>query len=311
MLIKNLLILTIHTLFLLNSSVKAEGNSYISGNNEDKITQRIDSFFTKYPNKKRVFWQPEIKGKSRYVFSIPKGAYLISKKYLDGSDLYYLSEKIDNGLKFESNKSKSIDLFIIENNYKAIFKQSFSSKINAGIFFEKKDNTIGMILDKNFIILKNTLGNFRLEQAKDQYTKFTLSSVKLIKNEKSELYGNISYKLKSNILNVKVGYTWFDIINQFDFTANIYQNDNKVTSEIYSSFGQENMKFKIGLNQIKNNSNMDIFFNLRFENIIGKKDFESKINVSSKNDIITDNNLSLKKYRKQSLDNVWRKNFKF
>ncbi|MDB4071863.1 hypothetical protein N9512_05330, partial [Amylibacter sp.] len=72
---------------MLNSTVKAEINNYLTGNNEYKITQRIDSFFIEHPSKKRVFWLPEIKGKSRYVFLIPKDAYLNSKKYLDASDL--------------------------------------------------------------------------------------------------------------------------------------------------------------------------------------------------------------------------------
>jgi hypothetical protein len=49
-------------------------------------------------------------------FSIQKDAYLISKKHSDASDLYYLSEKTDNGLKFQSNKSKNIDITISENN---------------------------------------------------------------------------------------------------------------------------------------------------------------------------------------------------
>jgi hypothetical protein len=34
------------------------------------------------------------------------------------------------------------------------------------------------------------------------------------------------------------------------------------------------MKFQIGLNQIKNNSNMNMFFNLKFENTLNKKILE-------------------------------------
>lgn len=311
MLTKYVLILFINILFLLNSSVKAEVNTYIFGQNKYKITQRIDSFFAKYPNEKRVFWLPEVKGKSRYIFSVPKNAYLISKKYSDASDLYYSSKKIDNGLKFEPNNLKSVDIFLFENNSKVIFKQRFLSNINAGLFFEKKENSFGMILSKDFIILKNVLGNFGLEQAKDNYTTFNLNSVRLNKNENSELYGNISHKFKSNILNMDVGYTWFDIANQFDFTVNINRNNDIITSDIYASMGEENMKFRVGLNQISKNSNMNIFLNLKLENIIEKKHFRSSISMSSKNGINIDDNLSLKRFRKKTLDSIWRKDFKF
>jgi len=100
MLIKYITILLINVLLLLNNSVKADVSNYISGNNNEKINQQIDRFFIKNPNEKSVFWVPEINGKSRYAFSIRKNAYLSSKKYADASDLYYLSEKIDEGLKF-------------------------------------------------------------------------------------------------------------------------------------------------------------------------------------------------------------------
>ena len=78
MLIKYTLILFINTIIIFNSPVKAEVYNYIVGNNEDKIRQRIDSFFAEHPNEQRVFWFPEIKGKSRYGFSIPKNAYFIT-----------------------------------------------------------------------------------------------------------------------------------------------------------------------------------------------------------------------------------------
>ena len=66
--IKYLIILLTNAFFLLNSSVKADNTNYIVGNNQDKITERIDTFFIKNPNDESLIWVPEIKGKSRYAF---------------------------------------------------------------------------------------------------------------------------------------------------------------------------------------------------------------------------------------------------
>ena len=140
MLIKYVIILLINVLFLFNSSVKAEIPNYIIGNNQHKITSRIDSFFIKHPNEKKVFWVPEIEGKSRYAFSIQKGAYLNSKRYLDAADLYYLSEKNDQGLKLQPNNFKDIDISFFKDNFNANYRQRFLLDVSTGIFFEEKDS---------------------------------------------------------------------------------------------------------------------------------------------------------------------------
>lgn len=311
MLSKYVLISFINIFLFLNSPLKAEANNYIIGNNENNVTQRIDNFFIERPNDQRVFWVPKIKGKSRFALSIPRDAYLTSKKYADASDLYYLAEKIDNGLKFYPDKSKNVEIYLSKNKSKIIFTQKFFSNINAGIFLEQKEKYFGIILDKDFILSKNDLGNLSLELGKDGHTAFKTSLVKLAKNEDGELFGSINYKFKSDNWNTNIGYTWFEIVNQFDFTACVKQNNNKVTSEFYASIGLENVKLQIGLNQIRNNSDANIFLNLKLGDIINKKYFGSQITISSKKDVINNKNLSLKKYRKQSLDSIWRNNIRF
>ena len=79
-------------------------------------------------------------------------------------------------------------------------------------------------------------------------------------------------------LNVGIGNTWFDIANQFDLTLGIHEQDKKVESELYATFGDENIKFQVGLDQIKNSSNMNMFFNLKLENTLNKRKFWIKCN---------------------------------
>jgi len=291
-------------------SLQAEEVNDISYDINTSVVSKIDKFFTEKPQKTNVIWTPKINGRSRYAFSIPKDAYLISKKHSDSSELYYLSEIIDNGYTSHQDKSKTLDIFSSRDNFRATFEQRFLSNINAGLFFEKKDNLIGINFNKEFIVSENALSDFGFEQVKDNYTIFKTRFVKLTKNEDAELSGNISHEFKSNIFNVEVANTWFDIANKFDFTVGLKQASNIVSSEIYGTFSKENVKFQIGLNEMRNTSNMNIFFNLTFEDIVNVKSFSSKITHTTKNDFIVDN-LTLKRLRKHNLDLIWRKYFKY
>ncbi|MDB4125237.1 hypothetical protein N9565_00715 [Amylibacter sp.] len=293
-------------------AINAKEINYIPTDFNKSAVENIDKFFLQNPKKDNVIWTPKIKGKSRYAFSIQKDAYLISKTHSDASDLYYLSEQIDSGLKFKPNKSKNIDIFISENNSNLYLSQNILSNINAGLFLKNKEKiSFGLSLNKDVIITKNTLGNFGVEQAKDEHTAFNAKFVRLSNSEKSEFYGNINHEFKSDYLNVGIGNTWFDIANQFDLTLGIYEQGKKLESEFYATFGDEKMKFQIGLNHIKNNSNMNLFFNLKFENTLDKKNLGTNLLITSKESIFGLRNLSLKSFRKKNLDILWKKHMKY
>ena len=293
---------------LIPISIQAEESNHVVSGFNDTIINEIDYFFSTQPTKKNVIWAPKVKGKSKYTFSIPRNAYLISKNHADASDLFYLSEQTDSGLKFQSNKSKNIDIVISENNSNLILSQSILSNINAGLFLKNKEKiSFGVNLNKDVIMSKNALGNFGVEQAKDEYMVFNAKFVKLSNNENSEFYGNVNHEFKSNHLNVGIGNTWFDIANQFDLTLGIHEQGKKVESEIYTTFGDENLKFEIGFDQIKNNSDMNMFFNLKFENTLNKENFGTNIITSSKDNIFGLKKLSLKNFRKKNLDVLWKK----
>jgi len=299
---------TLIILLLMPMTINANEIDYISNDFRNSNIENIDKFFLQNPQKKNVTFVPKVKGKSRYSFLISKDAYYISKKHADASDLFYLSEQTDNGLKFQSNKSKNIDIIISENNSSLILNQSILSNINAGLFLKNKEKiSFGVNLYKDVIISKNALGNFGVEQAKGEYTVFNAKFVKLSNNENSEFYGNINHEFKSDHLNMGIANTWFDIANQFDLTLGIHEQSKKVESELYATFGDENMKFQVGLNQIKNNSNMNMFFNLKFENTLNKENFKSNVIISSKKSIFGLKKLSLKSFRKKNLDKLWKK----
>jgi hypothetical protein len=289
-------------------SIQAEESNHVITGFNDSIINEIDNFFSTHPTKKNVIWAPKVRGKSKYTFSIPKNAYLISKNHADASDLFYLSEQTDSGFKFQSNKTKNIDIVISEYNSNLILSQSILFDINTGLFLKNKEKiSFGLNLNKDVIISKNALGNFSVEQVKDEHTVLNAKFVKLSNNENTEFYANINHEFKSDYLNVGIGSTWFDIANQFDLTLGILEQGKKVESEFYATFGDENMKFQVGLNQIKKNSNMNMFFNLKFENILNKENFGSNVIITSKESIFGLKELSLKSFRKKNLDILWKK----
>ena len=295
-------------LFLMPLSIQANEEKHIINYINASIIPNIDDFFIKYPQKKNVIWSPKIKGKSRHSFSIPRDAYYLSKKYADASDLFYLSEQIDSGLKFVSNNSKNINIFISENYSNLTLSQSIISNINTGLFFKKKEKiSFGIILNKDVILSRNALGNFGVELAKDEYSVFDAKFVKLSNNENSESYVNINHEFNSDHLNVGIGNTWFDISDQFDLTLGIHEQGKKVESEFYATFGDKYIKFQLGLNQIKNDSNMNMFFNVKFENILNKENLGTNVTISSKDSVFGLGKLSLKSFRKKNLDMLWKK----
>jgi hypothetical protein len=303
---------TLIILLLMPMTINANEIDYISNDFRNSNVENIDKFFLQNPQKKNVTFVPKVKGKSRYSFSISKDAYYISKKHADASDLFYLSEQTDNGLKFHSNKSKNIDIIISDNNSNLILSQSILSNINAGLFLKNKEKiSYGINFNKDVIISKNALGNFGVEQDKDEYTVFNAKFVKLSYNENSEFYGNINHEFRSDHLNVGIGNTWFDIANQVDLTLGIHEQNKKVESELYVTFGDEYMKFQMGFDQIKNNSNMNMFFNLKFENILNKENFGMNVIISSKDSVFGLRNLSLKSFRRKNLDKLWKKNMNY
>lgn len=289
-------------------AIQAEEINHINIESNDAVINRIDDFFLTQPTKKSVIWTPKIKGKSRYAFSIPKNAYLLSKNYADASDLFYLSNQIDSGLKFHQNNKKNIDLIISENYSNIILNQSISSSTNAALFFKKKQKiSYGLNFNKDVIILKNTLGNFGIEQPVDGRTVFNAKFVKLSNNENSEFYGIINHEYNSDHVNMGIGNTWFEILNQFDFTVGLKKQEKKFEPELYASFGYESIKFQLGLDQIKNSSKMNTFFNLKFENNLLMKKLGTNVIVTSRDSLFGLRKLSLKSFRKKNLDILWKK----
>jgi len=293
-------------------SINAKEINYIATDFNKSAVENIDQFFLQNPKENNVIWTPKIKGKSRYAFSIQKDAYLISKIHSDASDLYYLSEKIDSGLKFKPDKSKNIDIFISENNSNLYLSQNILSKINAVLFLKNKEKiSFGVNLNKDFIISKNTFGNFGFEQAKNEYTIFDAKSIRLSNDENSEFYVNMNHEFKSDYLNVAIGNTWFDIANQFDLTLGIKEQGKKVESELYVTFGDEDIKFEVGFDQIKNSSNMNLFFSLKLEKTLNDRNFGSNIIITSQKSTFNLKKLSLKSLRKKNLDNIWKKSMNY
>ncbi|MDB4245689.1 hypothetical protein N9832_05140 [Amylibacter sp.] len=293
--------------------MKSEVNNYIFGGNDKYLlTQRIDNFFSKHPEEKKIFWKPEINGKSRYAFSISKEAFNRAKRYTDTSDLYYHTKKIDEKLSFKADNSKKINLFLQKHDYKLIYKQNITSSINASVFFQKKnDKYYGLILDKNIIALENILGNLAIEQSYDEYPILNVKFVKLTNNENSEIYYNIEYRIKSDYYNSELRYTWFDIASQVDLSMAIKKKNREIYREINTKFRNKNKEFRIGLQQSKNNSKINLFFDLKLNNIFNKKLYNSSVSLGLNNYSIAENNLSLKYLRKKSLDSFWQRNMQF
>ena len=163
--------LTNHTSFFVclamtiicTTPLKAEKKSIIISDLETSVSNRIESFFIKNPNEDNVLWMPKVNEKSRYIFAIPKVAFRSSKKYKDTADLYYLSKKIDNNLVLYPTKKIFFDITLSDEYLAFKLKKNLFEILDGSIFINNKvSKSVGLGLNKKFILSKNKLGKFNI-----------------------------------------------------------------------------------------------------------------------------------------------------
>jgi len=302
-----IIILNWLVLSLLYSPVQAQGDKYIYSDTNETIVKRIDEFFLNNPDAENVIWMPKIRGLSRFSFSIPKEGYRISKRYKDTNDLFYMSEQKDNGLAIYETKIKKINFLVSEEDMRFEYSQNIFSNIDVNVFIQSAEKApIGIIAGKYFKISNYKLGKIIAEKSSGEYPILKVKFVNLLQDERSELYANIFHKLQSDDINFKLGYKLFDISNRYNFTVGLQQENDQISSELYINFLSRNAKYQIGFNKIKDISNMNLFFEVKLENIFKRRKLYTNLELRSKNNFDKDDIISLKDIRKQNLDFVWR-----
>ena len=302
-----IIILNWLVLLLLYSPVQAQADRYIYSDSNEKIAKRIDEFFLNNPDANNIIWMPKIRGLSRFSFSIPKEAYKISKKYKDTNDLFYLSKQKDNGLELHATRIKKFNFLISEEDMRFEYSQNIFSNIDVNVFIQSAEKApIGIIAGKYFKISNYKLGKIIAEKSSGEYPILKVKFVNLLQDERSELYANIFHKLQSDDINFKLGYKLFEISNRYDFTVGLQQENDQISSELYINFLSRNAKYQIGFNKIKDISNVNLFFEVKLENIFKRKNLYTNLELRSKNNFNKDDIISLKDIRKQNLDFVWR-----
>ena len=305
-LIKLIIFVSIFIIFF-STPMRAQEIQYLITDSKIKVSDSIDTFFSKNLNESKAIWLPVIDGKSRYAFSIPKDAYYISKKYADTSDLYYLTNKIDNKLSFHQNEVQIINMHVAKNEYKFMYKKSTLFNTNFGIFYQNlKNKSLGLTLDKNFILFENSFGKIDIELFKDYYPLIQTKFVRLNNNENSEINFNFEHEIKSNIFDLGGYYTWFDTANQMDISAGMKNKNKKLYAEIFATLEHKGKAIKLGLNKVTNKSDINIFFNINLKNLFAIKDMNVILDINSSNYFNSDKKLSLKSLRKKNLDVIWR-----
>jgi len=296
----------------LAASLHAQEKYYIFDDKNSSINHKIDEFFLSNPAKRKIQLIPVVSGKSRYGFSIPKTAYDFSKKYSDTSDLFYLSDKKENNLHLHPSKTKNIDIMLTKQNYKLKFKQDLYQKVNAGFFLQNTtDNPFGIMLDKDFVIFKKNLGNVGINQSKGRYPTFQTKIVSLSNDENSEIYANFNYEINDNEYSFYISHKSFNVFDKFDFTLGLQETDNKLSTNISFSISDQNMRFNAGVEKLEDIHNIKFFLTLDFFKFNVEKDISTKITLNSQSKFREENMLSLRNFRKQNLDNLWRKSINF
>ena len=149
--------------------------------------------------------------------------------------------------------------------------------------------------------------NLHLEFPIKQSPLISLSSVNLTLNEQSEFLTSIQYNNETNKFYGELGNTWFDITNYYDINMTLQISD-KIIPSAYIMNDNGNMNFKLGVYNMKNTSNINLYFKLKFDLLY--KNTNHVLTMHNKNSFNFLNDLTLKYFRKQNLHNFWRRKMK-
>jgi hypothetical protein len=293
-------------LFKINIALAQEQNKkYPVGNNI--LTEKIDRFFLKNPDKLFFVWVPIIKGKSRLNFTIPKLGYEASKKHDDTADLFYLSKLNNENLVFHDNKIKNIKLQVNSTDKRFSYNQNFFKDTDIGFFIQNiKNKKLGLTFKKEFIINNNSIFSLGFEHPFKNYLLVNMGISKLSFSENYELFSNFNYETEKKTTQIEIGNIWFDVFDHYDITTSFYRETNHISSAIYFTHYNKNMKIIAGVDKEINKKDLNLFISLNLNIFSKNNNLNTDINIKNKSILDKYNRISLRDYRNKSAHKIWR-----
>ncbi|MDB4009188.1 hypothetical protein N9466_07950 [Amylibacter sp.] len=297
-------------LFFISLTQCVFGKNSIQSNLNQSAIKKVDKYFADNPNQSKAILFPVFNQKRKNSFIIPKKGFLVAKKYQDSSDLYYYSKYQENKISLYPMENNNIDIFLSNSLKKLQFIQQFKSGFGLGMAIQNNGNSaIDLVIEQNLVVNDNLL-NLNIKQS-EKYPTFNVNLLRLSENENSEIFTSFFYEFKSSNIFGEIGNTWFDVTKNLDFTFALQDNNYDLTPSIHATYNRNDMRLHLGINEIKNKSNFNIFFNLDVEFYFKNQRINTHFSSNPYGFFEHYFKQSLKPLRKNNADQIWRKLMQF
>jgi len=286
------------------------GKNLIQSNLNQSAIKKVDKYFADNPNQSEAILFPVFNQNRKNSFIIPKKGFLVAKKYQDSSDLYYYSKYQENKMSLHPVENNNINIFLSNSLKKLQFTHQFKSGFGLGMAIQNNGNSaIDLVIEQNLVINDNLL-NLNIKQS-EKYPTFNANLLRLSESENSEIFSSFFYELKSKNIYGEIGNTWFDVTKNVDFTFALQSNNHDLMSSIHTSYNLDDMRIHFGINEIKNKSDFNIFFDLVVEFYFKNQSLNTHLSSNSSGLFEHYFKQSLKPLRKNNADQIWRKLMQF
>ena len=244
-----------------------------------------------------VFWQPSLRGMSRYVGAIPTYGINDALRYKDTNALFYSTRFTDLGVELTSDELNRFDFSIGTRHNEVSYSQALNEELSVTLGFVDAAEGAQTLLggEYKFVQKPSAISALSIKliglNLETSWRKIQLHS-----SERFETLWQVGTTTKGNALSGSVGRRWFDVLPNSHLSSSIYATPE--TIHLAAQFEHENKYVGFTVDPNKTET-IELYFGLayNFENT------QTSFMFGESNKLLKS---SLGGLRKANLPNLWR-----
>ena len=244
-----------------------------------------------------VFWQPSLRGMSRYVGAIPTYGINDALRYNDTNALFYSTRFTDLGVELTSDELSRFDFSIGTRHNEVSYSQALNEELSVTLGLVDAAEGAQALLGGEYKFVQKPRAVSALSiKLTGLNLEASWRKVQLHSSERFETLWQVGTTTKGDALSGSLGRRWFDVLPNAHLSSSIYATPE--TIHLAAQFEHDNKYLGFTVNPQKTEA-IKLYFGLayNFENTQTSFTFgESKKFLQS----------SLGGLRKANLPNLWR-----